>query len=132
MTWWERWLSRLRPRPVEPVELDPLQQLAVRAVARFGPLPYSRLAAEVTATRPATPADVVSGLLRLEAAGLIERLPPGRPSLRPAATHLPHARGGPGVRADYNEGQRYRLTRRGRRIARYIPAEPRSVMQFSI
>lgn len=117
MAWWARWLGRLRRRPSEPVELDPLQQLVVRALARFGPLPYSRLAAEVAATRTATPADLVSGVLRLEAAGIIERLastPPGRKS---------------GARRD---GQRYRLTRRGRRIARVIPAEPRSVMGFSI
>ncbi len=131
-TWWERWLNRLRSRPVEPVELDPLQQLAVRALARLGPLPYSRLAAEVTATRPATPADLVRGVLRLEAVGLIERLPSSRPSLRPGATPLPLTGEGPEVGAHHDEDRRYRLTRRGRRIARFIPIEPRSVMQFSI
>jgi hypothetical protein len=129
MTWWERWLSRLRPRPVEPVELDPVQQLTVRALGRFGPLPFSRVAAEVTATRPATPADVVSGLLRLEAAGIIERLPPGRPA---PPTSLPLAGQELEGRAGRGDDRRYRLTRRGRRIARYIPAEPRSVRQFSI
>lgn len=116
MAWWRWWLDRLQRRPSEPVELDPLQQLVVRALARFGPLPYSRLAAEVTATRMATPADVVSGVLRLEAAGIIERLAPA-----------PTGRG-----EGRRDGQRYRLTRRGRRIARFIPAEPRSVMAFSI
>jgi hypothetical protein len=129
MSWWERWLDRLRRRPTEAVALDPLQQLAVRALARFGPLPYSRLAAEVTAARPATPADVVSGLLRLEAAGIIERLPPGRPA---PPTSLPLAGQELDVRAGRGDDRRYRLTRRGRRIARYIPAEPRSVRQFSI
>jgi hypothetical protein len=109
------------------VELDPLQQLVVRALARFGPLPYSRLATEVTATRAATPADVVSGLLRLEAVGIIERLTPGRPA---PPTVLPLTE--PEARAGQADDRRYRLTRRGRRIARFIPAEPRSVIRFSI
>ncbi len=129
MAWWRWWLDRLQRRPAEPVELDPLQQLMVRALARFGPLPYSRLAAEVTATRVATPADVVSGLLRLEAVGIIEWLTPGRPAL-PAPD--PQAGARSAVRAGQADDRRYRLTRRGRRIARFIPAEPRSVMAFSI
>lgn len=165
MTWWGRWLGGLHRRPATPVELDPLQQLTVRALARFGPLPYSRLAAEVTAMRPATPADLVRGLLRLEEAGLIERLPSGRPSSRPPTRPLPgplrllvppfSAGRGEGlatgphpprpdrpplplagegleVRGKHGEERRFRLTRRGRRIARYIPVEPRSVMQVSI
>ena len=110
---WSRLIERLkRARPVsEPVELDLVQQIALLTLSRFGPQPYSRIAAEIGATRPATPAEVVSGLLKLEGAGVIERVAE------------------PGVR---QSDRRYRLTKRGRRFLPYIPAEPRSVLEFHI
>lgn len=86
-----------------------MQQIALRALGRFGPLSFTRLAEEVGAVRPATPADIVNGLLKLETAGVIERM---------AET---------GVR---QPDRRYRLTRRGRRILGYLPAEPRAVLEF--
>ena len=101
-----RWLSTVRRRP-EPVELDLVQQLALRTLARFGPQPYARLAAEISAVRRATPAEITAGLLKLESAGVIER------EQAPA-------------------GRRYALTRRGRRFLPYIPEQPRSVLQFYI
>jgi DNA-binding MarR family transcriptional regulator len=114
MTRWPRRLvgiiRRPRARP-EPVSLDLVQQIAVLTLARFGPRPYSRIAAEVSATRGATPAEITSGVLKLEAAGVIERVAEAGVS---------------------QSNRRYRLTRRGRRIARYIPTEPRSVLEFHI
>ena len=110
---WITFLQRLRGlrqrRP--PVELNLVQQLALLTLHRFGPQPYSRIAAEVSATRPATPAEIVNGLLKLETAGVIERW------------------NEPGVN---QSNRRYRLTKRGRRFLPFIPAEPRSVLEFHI
>jgi DNA-binding PadR family transcriptional regulator len=103
-------LRRVRQTPV-PVEVDLVQQIALLMLARFGPQPYTRIAAEVTATRPATPAEVVNGLLKLESAGVIERA-------AEAGVSQPN--------------RRYRLTRRGRRIVRYIPPDPRSALEFYV
>jgi hypothetical protein len=103
-------LKRARERP-PPVELDLVQQIALLALARFGPLPYSRIAAEVSATRPATPAEIVNGMLTLETAGVVERF----------------AEAGVG-----QSNRRYRLTRRGKRFIPFIPAEPRSKLEFRI
>ncbi len=94
-----------------PVELDLHQQIAVLALKRFGPCSYNRLQAEIEAMRPATQAQMVNAVLTMETAGVIERL-------REQGT--PQAQ------------RRYVLTRRGRRIARFIPAEPRSAMEFYI
>ena len=109
----KRLLQRLRqPRqPVEPVDLDLVQQLVLLTLARFGPQPYSRLAAEVSATRPATPAEITSGILKLETAAVIERA--ADPSVR-------------------QSDRRYALTKRGRKFLPYIPTEPRSVLSFRI
>jgi DNA-binding MarR family transcriptional regulator len=104
-------LLRRSHQRIEPVDLDLVQQLALLTLDRFGPQPYSRLAAEISATRPTTPAEITSGILKLETAGVIER----------AAE--------PGVR---QSDRRYRLTRRGRRFLPYIPPEPRSVLSFRI
>jgi DNA-binding MarR family transcriptional regulator len=109
----ERLLTRVRAarQPAEPVDLDLVQQLVLLTLHRFGPQAYARLAAEVSATRPATPAEITSGILKLETAGVIER----------AAVA--------GVR---QSERRYSLTRRGRRFITFIPAEPRSVLSFRI
>lgn len=100
----------MRQRPA-PVELDLVQQLAVLTLGRFGPQPYSRIAAEISATRAATPAEIVNGILKLETAGVIQRA------------------GEPGVS---QSNRRYRLTRRGRKFLPFIPVEPRSVLEFHI
>jgi DNA-binding MarR family transcriptional regulator len=91
------------------IELDRHQQIAVLALKRFGPCSYRRLQAEVEAVRPATQAPIVNAILTMEAAGVSERL---RDQTRPQAQ------------------RRYVLLRRGRRIARCVPAEPRSAMAF--
>jgi DNA-binding MarR family transcriptional regulator len=93
------------------VDLDLHQQIAMLALKRFGPCSYSRLQAEVEAVRPATQAQIVNAILSMEAAGVIERL---------------HERDTPQAQ------RRYVLTRRGRRIARWVPAEPRSAMAFYV
>src|SRR5262245_46894927 len=107
----ERVLARIRAarQPAEPVDLDLVQQIVLLTLHRSGPQPYARLAAEVGSTRPATPAEITGGILKLETAGVIER----------AAT--------PGVR---QSDRRYALTKRGRRFIAFIPAEPRSVLSF--
>lgn len=107
---WVRALRRGRARP-EPVELDLAQQLAVLALARFGALPYSRIAAEISAARVTAPAEIANGVLKLETAGVIERF---------AEPGVGHA------------NRRYRLTERGRRIRPFIPADPRNVIEFNI
>jgi DNA-binding MarR family transcriptional regulator len=108
-----RWLRRIVGREAvrTPVDLDVHQQLAMLTLARFGPCSYNRLYADVSAIRRTTPADMANAVLTMEAAGVIERL------------------------AELNTAQaqrRYALTKRGRRIARYIPQEPKSAMQFYV
>ena len=107
------WLNRLLRRPAhpEPVELDLHQQLAVLALKRFGPCSFSRLFAEVGAIRPTTQAEMVNALLKMETAGVIERL--AEPGTAQAQ-------------------RRYALTRRGKRITRWIPDQPRSAMAFYV
>lgn len=92
-----------------PVELDLHQQLAVLALHRFGPCDFQRLLAEAGGVRPVTQAEMANGVLKLEAGGVIERH---------AERGTPHAQ------------RRYALTRRGRRIARYLPPDPHSAMEF--
>lgn len=94
-----------------PVELDVHQQLAARALRRFGPCSFARLCAEVDVVRPVTPAQMVQALFAMESAGVIERVA---------------ERGGTPTQSHYA------LTRRGRRLARWIPAEPRSAMAFYV
>ena len=110
MTWFRRLLHR-PSKPRAPVELDLHQQLALLTLARFGPCSFNRLFAEVSATRRTTQAELVNGVLKLEAAAVIERL---------AESNLTQSQ------------RRYSLTRRGRRIARFIPREPRSAMEFYV
>ena len=110
MTWIDRLLHR-SPKPREPVELDLHQQIALLTLARFGPCSFNRLFAEVSATRRTTQAELVNGVLKLESAAVIERL---------AETNLTQAQ------------RRYTLTRRGKRIVRYIPLDPRSAMEFYV
>ncbi len=110
---WSRLSGRLRAarqRPT-PVELDLVQQLALLMLSRFGPQPYSRLAAEISATRQATPAEIVNGILTLETAGVIERM---------AETGVNQS------------NRRYRLTTRGKKFIPFIPTEPRSLLEFQI
>lgn len=90
-----------------PVDLDLHQQIVLRTLARFGPVDFARLAAEVTAVRLATPAEIANAVLRLETVAVIARQT--EHDRRPAE-------------------RRYVLTQRGRRIARLIPAECRSAL----
>ncbi|MGD9892905.1 MAG: hypothetical protein AB7R89_25915 [Dehalococcoidia bacterium] len=110
MAWFDRLLHR-PAKPREPVELDLHQQIALLTLARFGPCSFNRLFAEVSATRRTTQAELVNGVLKLETAAVIERL---------VETNLTQTQ------------RRYALTRRGKRIVRYIPREPRSAMEFYV
>ena len=85
------------------------QQFAVLTLQRFGPCDFSRLYAEVGAIRPTTQAEMVNAVLKMEAAGVIERL---------------------AEKGTAQAQRRYVLTRRGKRLARWIPAQPRSVIEF--
>jgi len=106
------WFQRLFHRPTPtPVELDLHQQLTVLALRRFGPCTFDRLLAEVGAIRPTTPADMANAVLKMEAGSVIDRLP---------AVGTPHAK------------RPYTLTRRGKRLARYIPDSPRSAIEFYV
>jgi hypothetical protein len=93
------------------VELDLHQQLALLAIKRFGPRTFEQLLAEVGATRPTTQAEMANAVLKMEAGGVIDR---------PAASGTPHAQ------------RPYVLTRRGKRILRYIPSAPRSAIEFYV
>ena len=108
------WLNRLLRRPATPptaVELDLHQQLAALTLQRFGPCSFNRLYAEVGAVRPTTQAEMVNAVVKMEAAGLIERLTePGTAQAQ----------------------RRYTLTRRGKRVARWIPTDPRSAIEFYV
>lgn len=99
-----------RPKP-EPVSLDLHQQIALHTLHRFGGRDFQALLVEVSAHRPTTQAQLVNGILQLEAANLIERSDD---------SSLAQAR------------RPYRLTRRGRRVAKLIPADPRSALQVYI
>ena len=110
MLWWRRILRRTQGKPAA-VELDLHQQLAVRTLARFGPCSFNRLYDEVRAIRPTTQAEMANAILKMDAAGIIQR--PPEPS-------TPHAQ------------RRYILTRRGKRVARYIPSDPRSAIEFYV
>ncbi len=106
------WLSRLfRRTPPTPVELDLHQQWALLSIARSGPRTFNQLYEEVSVIRTTTQAEMVNAVLKLETAAVIERL-------KEAGTAQPQ--------------RRYALTRRGRRILRYVPREPRSAMEFYI
>ena len=107
------WLNRIlrRSPPPTPVELDLHQQLAVLTLARFGPSSFNRLFAEVSAIRPTTQAEMANAVLKMEAAGVIAR------HAEPATSQAQ---------------RRYALTRRGRRVSRYIPREPRSAIEFYV
>ena len=109
MSWLNRLFRRPPAQPTAPVELDLHQQHALLTLKRAGPCAFDRLFAEVGALRPTTQAEMVNAILKLEAAGVLDRLPDG-----------PHAR------------RPYILTRRGKQISRYLPNEPRSAMQFYV
>lgn len=102
MQWWKR-------RPPRAIDLDPLDQRLLLLLARRRAATYRTVEAELQAERPATPADVVASLLKLDEAGLITRL----------ATD--------GLVA---EQRRFALTRDGARIVRNTPREPRSPATF--
>jgi DNA-binding HxlR family transcriptional regulator len=110
MSWFERLFRRAAGRR-RPVEMDPHQQLAVRALFRFGPRSFNELYEEVRAIRPATQAEMANAILKLEADGILSRpSDPGRPQAQ----------------------RRYVLSNRGMRIARHIPADPRSTIEFHV
>lgn len=105
-------LDRLfRRRPREPVELDVHQQLILLTLARFQPCTFNRLFEEAAAIRRTTQADMANAVLRLQANDVILRLEE------------------PGVA---QAQRRYTLTRRGKRIARMLPREPKSALDVYV
>ena len=98
----------LRRQPPHAIDLDPLHQRLLLALARREPLPFRALHAEVEAQRPETPRDVLAALALLEQFALIARLPASTPGA----------------------GNGYRRTRLGRRLGRAVPAAPRSPTTF--
>lgn len=91
------------------IDLDPLPQRLLLALARREPATFRTLRDEVDAIRPATPRDALAALLLLEEQGLVLREPP----------------------ADMHAGgRRFARTRAGRRLSRAIPGEPRSPATF--
>jgi DNA-binding MarR family transcriptional regulator len=100
-----------RRTPPAPVELDVHQQLVLLTLVRFGPYSFDQLFAEAGAIRRTTPADMANAVLKLEAAAVIERLAEeGRSQAQ----------------------RRYALTRRGKRIARILPHEPKSTFDVYV
>jgi DNA-binding MarR family transcriptional regulator len=112
-----RWISYVRSRisklprraSRQQHDLNVVDQWVVRLLCRFGACTYRRVEAELQAIRGTPPAEVVTCLLKLEAAGLIERGP---------------------VSGLVAEERVFRLTRQGRRLARLVPAAPRSPTIF--
>lgn len=101
------WRSLIQRRAtVEPVDLDLHQQITLVALARRGPLTFASLVEELRAVRPTRDADATNAVLGLDAAALIER----------EASDAAQA-----TRA-------YRLTRQGMRVARLLPADPRTAI----
>jgi DNA-binding MarR family transcriptional regulator len=109
VSWLDRLLRRSPAAPAAPVELDLHQQHILLTLRRFGPCAFDRLHGEVAAHRPTTQAEMANAILKLEAADVLDRAADG-----------PQAR------------RAYMLTRRGRRIVRHLPDQPRSAMQFYI
>lgn len=101
--------GRLKRGPRRAYDLDLVDQWLVLTLRRFGNCGYQRLEAELLAIRGATPSEVVASILKLEAAALLERLPAG---------------------ALVAEERRFRLARRGVRLAALVPQAPRSPTAF--
>lgn len=90
-------------------DLDVTDQWVTATLVRFGDCSYRRIEAEVQAIRGVASAQVVSSILKLEEAGMIERGP---------------------VQGLIAEARLFRLTLTGRRVGRLIPKEPRSPTIF--
>ena len=100
-----------RRRPREPVELDVHQQIILLTLARFGPRAFNDLFAEAAAIRRTTQAEMANAALKLQAADLIARLE------EPGITQAQ---------------RRYALTKRGKRISRILPREPKSTLDVYV
>ncbi|HLZ73101.1 MAG TPA: hypothetical protein VKV26_24620 [Dehalococcoidia bacterium] len=110
MTWIARALQHLPRRAGRRLfDLDVLDQWLVATLARFGDCTYRRIDAELRAIRAATPAEVVAALLKLQEIGLVQRVE---------------------ARGLMLEERTFRLTRPGQRLARLLPAEPKSPTIF--
>lgn len=114
---WQRLWRRLRPTPLR-VELDVVEQWMLLLLFRSVEAPANVLAEEArTQRRTATEAQIRVALMRLESLGLTARVS------RPAG-------GGPDVST--TAARFYRLTSRGRRLRRVVPAEPRSGLRVHL
>ena len=113
---WQRLWRRRRPSPLR-VELDVVEQWMLLVLFRSAEAPASVLAEEARTQRgTATEAQIRVALTRLESLGLTAR------GSRPAG-------GGPDVATT---ARSYRLTPRGRRLRRVVPAEPRSGLRVHL
>lgn len=90
-------------------DLDVTDQWLAATLARFGDCSYRRIEAELQAIKGVAPPQVVSSILKLEEAGVVERGP---------------------VQGLIAEARLFRLTSTGRRVARLLPKEPRSPTNF--
>ncbi len=106
---WRRLAAAFRRQPGRQHDLGVVDQWVLRSLVHFGPCTYRRIEAELYAIRGAPPAEVVSSLLKLEEAGLLDRGP---------------------VSGLIVEERLFRLTRDGRRVVRLVPATPISPTIF--
>jgi hypothetical protein len=98
-----------KPRPRRAIDLDPLPQRLLLALARREPATFRMLRDEIDAIRPTPPRDALAALLLLEEHGLVARQPP---------------------EGMHDGGRRFARTHAGRRLCRAIPHEPRSPATF--
>jgi hypothetical protein len=104
---WDR--IRLQRKPREVVSLDPVEQLAIRALIEYGPRTKESIAIEVNSTRPVTDADIDEALARLVSQGLADsRLQP----------------------SDEQSHTLFFSSNKARRLKGHIPIEPRTVTDF--
>jgi DNA-binding MarR family transcriptional regulator len=107
------WLMARFRRPAEriTIELDPLHQRILLFLHRFGDSGFRRILAELESVAAITQAEAVFALVKLEQDGLLNRA---------------------SNRSDKGTVGIYQLTPRGRRIARVLPHELRSRIQFTV
>jgi len=104
---WRRLVPRAKPR--ESVELDPVQQLALRFLLNFGEQTRDEIRTEVTATRAASEDDIAEALARLVGAGLADST----------------------IRLEGDASQTFFTpTQRAAKLRAHLPQEPTTVTEF--
>jgi predicted transcriptional regulator len=103
--------GRISGRPRQSVELNPVEQIAVRYLLQFGPRSVAAVRQDVTATRVEVGAEVDEAVAHLLEAGLIERSAPDEDE--PAGSDLLYA-----------------ATPKAAVLRGRIPDDPRTVTEF--